>query len=300
MRYEYTQSLSLDHEDLSKVDLHSLLNIMNILISLFYQAGRAIGDRDRLEPAIEKVYVIVEFMQDSSRIKGYLENFKEFKTITLDTLKRVEEDFPDRYNARVAEEVESVINILEIRSIEWLKRVEHPQQWDVLEVRRLKQNFLDVFKAVEKYSQGRYRIVERPEEHGSDDYLIELAFRSKQKNVVYIPSVFQDVMRDTLLNARKYTPLGGHISGVLSTNRDSILWEVKDDGIGIPEVDLPRIIELGFRAGNVTDRRTMGAGFGLTKAYLVAKQFSGRMWIDSEVGKGTLLTIEIPFPDVKM
>jgi len=42
--------------------------------------------------------------------------------------------------------------------------------------------------------------------------------------------------------------------------------------------------------------RTMGAGFGLTKAYYVTKQFGGRMWIASRLGVGTRITLIIPRP----
>ena len=42
--------------------------------------------------------------------------------------------------------------------------------------------------------------------------------------------------------------------------------------------------------------RTMGGGFGLTKAFLVTKQFGGRFWIASEVGVGTRIRIQIPRP----
>lgn len=296
MKHEYTQSVDLNTEDLTKVDLHSLLNIMNILISLFYQAGKAVGDEDHLEALLDEVYDIVDIMKDRSKVKGYLEGFNRFKTVTQKTLAKVEADYPERYNARVAEEIEAVINILEIRSVEWLKRVDHPQQWDNLEVSTLRQNFNDVFKAIERYSKGRYLIVGDAQSQGEEDYLIELNIEPSGQTEIRIPSVFQDNMRDTLLNARKYTPLGGHICATLTTQKEKIIWEVKDNGIGIPESDLPRVVEFGYRAKNVSDRRTMGAGFGLTKAYVVAKQFKGKMWIDSAVDRGTTLTIEIPFP----
>ncbi len=296
MKHEYTQTIDLKSEDLTRVDLHSLLNIMNILISLFYQAGKAIGDEDHLETLLDEVYDIVDIMKDSSKVKGYVEGFNRFKAVTMETLAQVEADYPERYNARVAEEIEAVINILEIRSVEWLKRVEHPQQWDEFDINSLKQNFCDVFRAVEKYSNGRYRIVNDPKEQGMDDYLIELNFMPESNLKIRIPSVFQDTMRDTVLNARKYTQLGGRISASLSFDPKYLLWEVKDNGIGIPPEDLPHVIEFGYRAGNVTDRQTMGAGFGLTKAYLVTRQFNGRMWIDSELDQGTTLTIQIPLP----
>jgi signal transduction histidine kinase len=40
----------------------------------------------------------------------------------------------------------------------------------------------------------------------------------------------------------------------------------------------------------------MGGGFGLTKAFLVTKQFGGRMWIKSELGVGTRITLKLPRP----
>ena len=44
------------------------------------------------------------------------------------------------------------------------------------------------------------------------------------------------------------------------------------------------------------DKATMGGGFGLTKAYLVTRQFGGRMWIASRPGAGTRITLSIPRP----
>ena len=41
----------------------------------------------------------------------------------------------------------------------------------------------------------------------------------------------------------------------------------------------------------------MGGGFGLTKAFLVTQQFGGRMWIKSELGIGTRITLVLPRPD---
>jgi len=56
------------------------------------------------------------------------------------------------------------------------------------------------------------------------------------------------------------------------------------------------VVAFGKRASNVDDQATMGGGFGLTKAYLVSRQFGGRMWIDSRPGAGTRITISIPRP----
>ena len=112
-----------------------------------------------------------------------------------------------------------------------------------------------------------------------------------------MPPVFQDVMRDLLANARKYTPPGGVITAGLSDNGEGIRFVVKDTGMGIPESEIMKVVEFGYRATNAA-RPTRGGGFGLTKAFYITKTFGGRMWIESPVenGSGTRIEILIPRP----
>lgn len=76
----------------------------------------------------------------------------------------------------------------------------------------------------------------------------------------------------------------------------SLHFMVKDTGQGIPEDELERVTQYGYRASNTNQKRTMGGGFGLTKALYVVSQYGGEMWIDSEVDTGTRVTIVIPRP----
>ena len=69
---------------------------------------------------------------------------------------------------------------------------------------------------------------------------------------------------------------------------------VKDNGRGIPEDQLQQVVEFGFRGRNVAAHETKGAGFGLTKAYWVARHYKGKMWIESAEQAGTTITLEIP------
>jgi signal transduction histidine kinase len=69
---------------------------------------------------------------------------------------------------------------------------------------------------------------------------------------------------------------------------------VEDTGRGIPPDEITNVVQFGQRASNVGDVRTMGGGFGLTKAVFVTKQFGGRFWISSEVGAGTRIRIVLP------
>nr|WP_240544875.1 ATP-binding protein [Ectothiorhodospira shaposhnikovii] len=109
-----------------------------------------------------------------------------------------------------------------------------------------------------------------------------------------MPAVFNDVIRDLVANARKYTPPGGRILSGLDDDGQRIRFVVEDTGVGIPPGQVEDVVKLGFRADNVQNRRTYGGGFGLTKAYWVTQRLQGRMWIDSRLDQGTRIEIQFP------
>jgi signal transduction histidine kinase len=109
-----------------------------------------------------------------------------------------------------------------------------------------------------------------------------------------MPPVLHDVLRDLIANARKYTPPGGRISAGLHSSEEGLRLVVEDNGLGIPRDELQKVVGFGYRASNVSDKRTLGGGFGLTKALWVAKNFGGRMWVRSRLGVGTRVTLFIP------
>ncbi|MCA1803493.1 MAG: ATP-binding protein, partial [Rhodothermaceae bacterium] len=110
--------------------------------------------------------------------------------------------------------------------------------------------------------------------------------------------MLKDVMRDLMANARKYTPPGGKIDIGVSMKQNVLRFVIEDSGIGIPQNQIEKVVEFGYRASNVKDTyKTMGGGFGLTKAYFFTKKNDGRLWIESREGLGTKISIEIPVPE---
>lgn len=103
-------------------------------------------------------------------------------------------------------------------------------------------------------------------------------------------------MRDLIMNARKYSFPGGVINAKMINDGSKLVIEVKDNGMGIEEDEIQHIIEFGVRGSNVAQRRTLGAGFGLTKAYFFSKQFNGSFTVKSAIGVGSTFTISIPCP----
>ncbi|MGM0739910.1 MAG: sensor histidine kinase, partial [Bacteroidota bacterium] len=120
---------------------------------------------------------------------------------------------------------------------------------------------------------------------------------SEWGNTLTMPLLFKDVIRDLVSNARKYTPAGGTIHMRIRQNNGLLHVSIADNGIGIPEEELPRVFDYGYRASNAGGIRTMGGGFGLTKALHVVRLFNGDIRIESTPGKGTTITAELPLPE---
>ena len=193
--------------------------------------------------------------------------------------------------------LQSVFAILDTRIRELLERVHSPGKWADHDIEQLTANFTNVLAAIEKNAKGRYRIVRNIAEQEQRDYMVNFVIESVDGNSIHMPSVLQDVMRDLIANARKYTEPGGEITAGLVDNGKELRFVVEDSGRGIPADEIQQVVEFGRRGSNVADKATMGGGFGLTKAYLMTRRFGGRMWIDSDPGAGTRITIGIPRPD---
>ena len=102
----------------------------------------------------------------------------------------------------------------------------------------------------------------------------------------------QQVMVNLLHNAIKFTPQGGQVS-VRCVRQDQVIQlAVEDTGIGIAAEDLPRIFERFYKVDR--SRATIGTGLGLAIARHLVEAHGGRIWAESEVGKGSTFYFTIP------
>jgi signal transduction histidine kinase len=95
-------------------------------------------------------------------------------------------------------------------------------------------------------------------------------------------------------NAIKYTPEGGRISVVASSDNGSVLIEVTDNGIGIPAGELPRIFERFYRVDRSRSRELGGTGLGLSIVKHVAQTHGGSIEVDSAPGGGSTFRLRLP------
>jgi two-component system, OmpR family, phosphate regulon sensor histidine kinase PhoR len=102
----------------------------------------------------------------------------------------------------------------------------------------------------------------------------------------------QQVVVNLLHNAIKFTPSGGQISVIATQMNRVIQFVVSDTGVGIAADDLPRIFERFYKVDR--SRATSGTGLGLAIARHLVEAHGGRIWVESEVNKGSTFYFTIP------
>lgn len=104
--------------------------------------------------------------------------------------------------------------------------------------------------------------------------------------------LLRHIFSNLLSNAIKYSPHGGNVYFELSSQNGEVVFQVKDNGIGIPPADQQCLFESFHRAANVG--RIPGNGLGLTMVKKCLELHSGQIVVNSIVGEGTTFTVTLP------
>jgi signal transduction histidine kinase len=108
-------------------------------------------------------------------------------------------------------------------------------------------------------------------------------------------NALHDIFINLLSNAFKFTDDGGQVS-ILANQRDqSILLQIRDTGIGIPEDKLQKIFDEFYQ---VEGGKHGGTGLGLAIAKRLVEEHGGRIWAESQMGKGSTFYFTLPLSEV--
>ncbi len=108
-------------------------------------------------------------------------------------------------------------------------------------------------------------------------------------------ALLQQALHNLVENAVIYTEPRGKISVRVEPDKDQMVFTVVDTGIGIAPVDLSRIFEKFYRGGQKEAKKRQGTGLGLAIVKSIADRHRGRVWVESQLGKGSAFHLAIPF-----
>lgn len=104
----------------------------------------------------------------------------------------------------------------------------------------------------------------------------------------------REALARILSNASKFSPNDSTIEVTVRKEADKILFQVRDQGIGISEKDQRSIFDGFYQADSEAVRRAGGRGLGLLFAKTVIERHGGRIWVESELGRGSTFSFAIP------
>ena len=108
------------------------------------------------------------------------------------------------------------------------------------------------------------------------------------------PLRLRQVLSNLVTNAIKYSPNGGAVTLRAEIAVDDIVVSIIDEGAGIPSDRMSRLFEVFYRVDNDVTRRAKGAGLGLALCKHMVEAHGGRIWVESEVGKGSTFSFSLP------
>lgn len=122
---------------------------------------------------------------------------------------------------------------------------------------------------------------------------VNLESEVKQQSVKSDANAIRMIFRNLISNAIKYTEPGGTVKVQVTDLENKVRVAVSDNGMGIPESDQDKIFEsiTWTRIGTGNEK---GSGFGLSLSKEFAERMNGKIWYESEEGKGTTFFVELP------
>jgi PAS domain S-box-containing protein len=178
-------------------------------------------------------------------------------------------------------------------------------QSQAVQLSQMVNNLLDL----SKFDEGKLEIEHKPVAlldviHKTTLKLQGFAHQQKVKLITQLPASLPSLNGDTqrleqvltnlIGNAIKFTDAGGKVYISASTSDTEILVQIKDNGIGIPAEALERIFSRYYQVEDKSERSARGSGLGLHIAQRIVKGHGGRIWAESESGRGSTFYFTLP------
>ena len=130
-------------------------------------------------------------------------------------------------------------------------------------------------------------------EHQTDKHVFKVNLPDDLIKIEADKDKINQVIENLISNALKFSPEGGEITVSIKEAKDKLKVNVSDNGIGIPEKDLPHIFEKFYRADNASSEAIGGTGLGLAIVKYIVESHGGRISVESKLRKGSTFTFTL-------
>ena len=107
-------------------------------------------------------------------------------------------------------------------------------------------------------------------------------------------ALLQQALQNLVENAVKFTDTGGQVKISVDVRENRMVFDVSDNGIGIAPVDQPRLFEKFYRVSHLGPQQSRGTGLGLAIVKSIVERHGGKVWVKSQLGKGSSFYMAIP------
>ncbi|MGA1205227.1 MAG: ATP-binding protein [Opitutales bacterium] len=289
MRRLFEQDIELDARKLALLANHSFLNLFNVLERHLALISQEIPSAElhRYSRFCLEILADLSQLDIRERIPDIQRNYSSLNLY----LNRLKNEFPGS-----RKRLDQLLEITSVGHHQLMELKEERHIWTTHSAEHM-ESFLKIFlESQARVSDRRIGFIFAKETDSPEAYAIDFQIKSRSGTLT-APNIINDVIRDLVCNSRKYSDPGSSIRVVLEAREDGTLFlSASDEGMGIPPDEIDEVVKFGYRATNALDRRTMGWGIGLTKAYHLCRQCKGRFVIESEIGKGTTIEMTLSPP----
>jgi signal transduction histidine kinase len=239
-------------------------------VDAFSRQRQAVEQLERLNRAKSEFVSIVshEFRTPLTGIQGFSEMMRD-EELTLEEMREYAGDIN-----KDAQRLNRMINeMLDLDRMESGRMTIHPERMD--------------FNAVVADVADRVR-------PNAPNHTLTLDLQPDLPNINADRDRMTQVASNLLNNAVKYSPTGGRITITTRLGGDELRFDVRDEGLGIPEGALETIFERYSRVDSQATKDIPGTGLGLPIVLQIVQLHGGKVWVESELGQGSVFHVVLP------
>ena len=203
-------------------------------------------------------------------MKGYVAMLKNIGNLN---------DQQQTYIQRILSSVDSMSHL--VNNILNIERIESGDALQVSNV-PIKDIIQQVVKSLEMHAQQRKIVI------STNLQEVELLVISADR------ALLQQALYNLLENALKFSSMGEKVEIRVTKQQEGFIFSIKDYGVGIAPLDQPKLFDKYFHPEISTTDSKRGGGLGLTIVRSIVEKHGGKVWVESELGKGSTFFLEIP------